>query len=232
MKCPHCKTGIHPKFQVYNFETDNNGTWSLMSVLCPECNLFSFTLHSKKIVRTPHTMSKAENKEYLVWPKGIKRDPVPKEVPKDIVEDYNEACLVLSDSAKASAALSRRCLQHLLRDYAKIRDKTGKDTNIKKDNLFNEIQQILDQGHLPSYLSQDLDSIRSIGNFAAHPIKSTSSGEIIDIEPGEAEWNLDVLESLFDFYFVQAEKSRKKRDALNQKLADARKPEIQQPKTS
>jgi hypothetical protein len=33
-----------------------------------------------------------------------------------------------------------------------------------------------------------LDAIRTIGNFAAHPIKSTSSGEIVDVEPGEAEW--------------------------------------------
>jgi hypothetical protein len=33
--------------------------------------------------------------------------------------------------------------------------------------------------------------------------KSTTTGVILDAEPGEAEWNLDILESLFDFYFVQ-----------------------------
>ena len=31
------------------------------------------------------------------------------------------------------------------------------------------------------------------------------------VESGEAEWNLDVLESLFDLYFVQPEVLRKKR---------------------
>jgi hypothetical protein len=30
-------------------------------------------------------------------------------------------------------------------------------------------------------------TVRTIGNFAAHPIKSTSTGTIVDVEPGEAE---------------------------------------------
>lgn len=66
--------------------------------------------------------------------------------------------------------------------------------------------------------------MRNIGNFAAHPIKSTNTGEIIDVEPGEAEWLLDVLEGLFDFYFVQPAILKAKRDKLNQKLVDAGKP--------
>ncbi len=39
-----------------------------------------------------------------------------------------------------------------------------------------------------------IDAVRVIGNFAAHPIKSKSTGEIVDVEPGEAEWNLNTLE--------------------------------------
>mgnify|MGYP006890129522 CR=1 FL=1 len=37
----------------------------------------------------------------------------------------------------------------------------------------------------------------------------------------EAEWNLDVLEMLFEFLFVRPEAIKKKRDALNSKLTDA-----------
>ena len=40
------------------------------------------------------------------------------------------------------------------------------------------------------------------------------------VELHEAEWNLDVLESLFDFYFVQPARAKARRDALNKKLAD------------
>ncbi len=55
-------------------------------------------------------------------------------------------------------------------------------------------------------------------------MKSTSTGEILPVEPGEAEWNLDVLEALFDFYYVQVAVAAKKKAALNAKLADAGKP--------
>jgi hypothetical protein len=95
---------------------------------------------------------------------------------------------------------------------------------VKHGNLSDEIQQVIDAAKLPSLLLDSLDAVRNIGNFAAHPIKSKASGEIIDVEPGEAEWNLDVLESLFDYFFVQPALLKKKRDALNAKLKEAGKP--------
>jgi hypothetical protein len=85
---------------------------------------------------------------------------------------------------------------------------------------------VIDAGKVPTHISESLDAVRNIGNFAAHPIKSKASGEIIDVEPGEAEWNLDVLEALFDFYFVQPEILKKKRAALDAKLAEAGKPKM------
>jgi hypothetical protein len=136
------------------------------------------------------------------------------EVTAPLADDYREACLVLADSPKASAALSRRCLQNLLREVAKV----------KPGNLADEIQQVIDSGKLPSTLVDSIDAVRNIGNFAAHPMKSEKSGQILPVEPGGADWNLDVLESLFDFYFVQPEVIRKKREALNKKLQDAGKP--------
>lgn len=151
---------------------------------------------------------------HLVRPRGSARPPCPKQVPKHMAEDYTEACLVLPDSAKASAALSRRCLQTLLRENA----------GVKHGNLADEIQQTIDSGTLPSHLVESIDAIRNIGNFSAHPIKSNSTGEIVPIEPHEAEWNLDVLESLFDFYYVQPAVIQAKRDALNKKLSDSGKP--------
>jgi len=50
-----------------------------------------------------------------VYPIGANRGPVPSEVPPEIPPDYVEACNVLPISPKASAALSRRCLQNMLR---------------------------------------------------------------------------------------------------------------------
>lgn len=112
--------------------------------------------------------------------------------------------------ASGSAALSRRCLQHLLREVVQV----------KAANVADEIQQVIDSGQLPSDLAEVIDAVRNIGNFAAHPIKSKRRGEILTVEPGEAGWNLDVLELLFDFYFVQPHIIKKKRQALNAKLKE------------
>lgn len=140
----------------------------------------------------------------------------PKDVPEDFAADYREAAAVLTESPKASAALSRRCLQHLIREQA----------GIKKPDLAKEIDELLSSKVLPSHLAEAIDAIRNIGNFAAHPIKTTATGEVVPVEPGEAEWTLDVLDGLFDFYFVQPALLKAKRDALNAKLASANKPPI------
>jgi hypothetical protein len=150
----------------------------------------------------------------MLYPKGVSRAPISKYVPDMFAEDYKEACLVLADSPKASAALSRRCLQLILRDVAKV----------KPQDLSKEIQEVLSSKVLPTHLADAIDAVRNIGNFAAHPLKSTSSGEVLPVEPGEAEWSLDVLEGLFDFYFVQPATLKAKKAALDQKLAAAGKP--------
>jgi hypothetical protein len=152
----------------------------------------------------------------MIWPRGTARSTLPSVVEEKFAADYREACTVLADSPKASAALSRRCLQLLLREKG----------NVKKGDLNSEIEQILNSKSLGSNLAGAIDAIRVIGNFAAHPMKSTNTGEIIDVEPGEAEWLLDTLEKLFDFYFVEPARLAKNRDEVNAKLKDAGKPSL------
>lgn len=85
---------------------------------------------------------------------------------------------------------------------------------MKPSDLYDEIQEVLDSGKLPSELHNSIDAIRAIGNFAAHPMKSKQTGLILDVEPGEAEWTLDVIEELFDFYFVLPAVVQKKKEAF------------------
>lgn len=216
MKCPHCRVDFHDTPQRRLIGVDAEGGWILVKRDCPACDRMILHLENGEAtydqrgafisLRSDRTV-----RATLVRPKGSSRPPCPAEVPAEFAEDYNEACLVLSDSPKASAALSRRCLQHILREVAKV----------KPGSLADEIQQIIDSGKLPSYLADVIDAVRNIGNFAAHPIKSEKSGEILPVEPGEAEWNLDVLEALFGFYFVQPAVIIKKKAALNEKLQEA-----------
>jgi hypothetical protein len=155
----------------------------------------------------------------MLYPSGSQR-PLPAEVRSaapDFAADFGEAVAVLPASRKASAALARRCLQLVLVSAG----------GAQKRDLADQIGEVLPT--LPSELALNVDAIRHVGNFAAHPMKSANSGAIADVEDGEAEWLLDVLEELADFYYVAPMQAASKRQALNQKLAGLGKPPLKSP---
>lgn len=157
-----------------------------------------------------------ETLDVQLWPDAMAR-PVPPEVEVEassLASDFREAVSVFSRSKKASAALSRRCLQFVLLNKGGVTER----------DLAKQIDQVLPS--LPSSLAANVDAVRQVGNFAAHPLKARSSGEIVDVEEGEAEWLLDVLEELFDFYYVAPARASAKRTALNAKLATLGKPPL------
>jgi len=82
------------------------------------------------------------------WSITTGRAPIPPEVPSHIAQDYAEAALVLAISPKASAALSRRCLQIVLREAGQTKAK----------DLADQIEEVLP--HLPSRIAENLDAIR------------------------------------------------------------------------
>jgi hypothetical protein len=211
MVCPHCRTAFHPNQDTLNLGRDVDGEWQLQQTTCPSCHRFVLELVQYK----PSPAGPIVNRR-PAWPKGPGRLPCPDEVPDALRSDYNEAAAVLSDSPKASAALTRRALQHLLREHA----------GVKPGNLQAEIEDAIKSGTVPPYIAEQLDAVRNIGNFAAHPMKSKQSGDVVPVEPGEAEWNLDVLDSLFEFFFVAPARAAERRAALNEKLKDAGKPEM------
>src|SRR2546426_834011 len=168
MQCPQCKEHFHDELaRTYlfdkknNYLTDSKGLWAARAQICPNCNSVIVLLEWGK-----HAQAAREPEgEIVVYPREMGRPPPPTEVPSPLREDYIEACLILALSPKASAALSRRSLQSLLRDNAKV----------KPGNLEDEIRQASDTSILPSHVTEALDGVRRIGNFAAHPIKSLQS---------------------------------------------------------
>lgn len=224
MKCPHCNVEINPSFSEIFLGQDSFGSASLFHMKCPNIECEKFII---KFARGITPFEKNNNcfsnncldknsiiESRIVYPFNSSRPNAPVEVDKHIAQDYNEACLVLSLSPKASAALSRRCLQNILRE------KVG----VNPGNLIKEIEQVLTNPKTPSYITESIDAVRNVGNFAAHPQKDHISGDIIEVDPGEAEWLLDVLELLFDFYYVQPEIAKNKKADLNAKLASVGKP--------
>ena len=220
-KCPHCQTVVHFEEPKYSQSQNENPQYlehlfksparriNVSPSFCPDCLKLIITLDDYVIKGGSIKLSTRK----VVWPLTSGRALAPSDVPQNISQDFNEAILVITLSPKASAALSRRCLQNVLAEAG----------GTKKKNLSEQIVEVLP--NLPGYIAPDLDYVREIGNFAAHEQKSTNTGAILDVEPGEAEWNLDVLDDLFDFYYVKPKNSKVRREDFNKKLAEAgRKP--------
>jgi hypothetical protein len=221
MICSHCFQHIYFQQSYNNICSDEGFDYISEITRCPACKKVMLSIYKGTNI-PPRISPSRGNSEGVtnvvekinINPRSGNRPPPPPQVQRNIRADYLEASLILYDSPKASAALSRRALQSILREVG----------GVKPDDLAKEIQKILDKGQLPTPISESIDHIRNVGNFAAHPIKSKNTGEIIEIEPGEAEYNLDVIDLLFDFYYIQPEIRRKKKESLDKKLADAGKP--------
>ncbi len=227
MKCSHCLTA----FDYDNAPSDERPLgrdgeyfWVVLWVKCPACERFNIDLYSAP----PREEGASTQPDAPAWggdpsrgtrlqvhPLGKVR-PLSPDVPAAYGERFQKAVRVVPLAAEASAALSRRLLQDLIREEA----------GIKHHNLSDEIEELLSSNALPSDLANDVDAIRTLGNFAAHPIKSESTGEVVEVEPGEADWLIEVLEELFDFYFVRPKARQRRRDKLNKKLTDAGKQEL------
>ncbi len=214
--CPFCNTAVRftTALEKDGLPYQEGGKdYVLMTAKCPACNGVLVTrLQIEHQATKDHIPLRSKiSGESLLWPRAGMR-PVPQAVPETIAVDYREACVVLGDSPKASAALSRRCLQALLRDKG-----------YEQASLAAQIAEA--RKEVPSYLGDQLDTIREVGNFAAHPTKDANTGEIVAVEPGEAEWDLDVLGTAFDVFYVQPARADAMKTALNLKLqAAGRKP--------
>ncbi len=146
---------------------------------------------------------------------------IPDAVPPDIKEDYEEATAVLPLSIKASAALSRRCLQLILRE---VSSKHMKDEfEFSNANLVDEIKQVVEHGDIPSNTANMLDTVRKVGAFGAHAIKSEHTGEITDVVLDEAKFNLQVIDKLLIWYFVEQPETQRIIDEVNRKDNEAEK---------
>jgi hypothetical protein len=120
----------------------------------------------------------------------------PDYIPKPVRDDYLEACLIRDLSPKASATLSRRCLQGMIRDF----------WNISKPRLFDEIAVLQDKTDALTWSA--IDAVRKIGNIGAHMEKDINV--IVDVDPGEAQQLIGLIELLVkDWYVVRHDREER-----------------------
>ena len=224
MECPYCAVTIAPNWQrgtiAEYHESETGFEWRL--AYCPSCNeaiimvglfYYAFDYEGGRLREW------SDGSPYLAYPRFAAAKSVHEAVPEWLQSDYQEACAVLPVSAKASATLSRRVLQGIL-----------KAQGYNSDNLSEQIKNVLAEQDLskvlPTTLQKTVDAIRRFGNFSAHPtadvtVAGGSSHDIIPVEPEEAEWCIEIVESLFKHYYIQPAEDGKRLTALDQKLKQA-----------
>jgi hypothetical protein len=137
-----------------------------------------------------------------------KARPWPSYIPQPLLADYSEACQIELLSPKASAALSRRCLQGMIRNF----------WNISKPRLADEVDAL--QTMVDRETWEAIDALRKIGNIAAQMEKDVD--QIVDAAPEEARLLIELVEMLFEEWYV----ARHEREQRMQKIkatAEARK---------
>lgn len=119
----------------------------------------------------------------------------PDYIPEGIRQDYEEACAIVNLSPKASATLSRRCLQGMIRNF----------WGITKPTLNKEIDEL--QNQIPADLWSSIDALRQLGNIGAHMEKDTNV--IVDIDPNEAYSLIQLIELLMKEWYINREERKK-----------------------
>lgn len=195
MECPHCQVDVDLKLHTFALGEDKEGAWQVSSCRCPACDRLIVDIGTK------------EGRTYPVWP-AMSRPRLSDDVPADLAGDYHTAARILADSPEASAAISRRLLHRFLADYA----------GAGGGGLADQVRRAAAADDMPAYLREALQTLSRVADLASDGQKSLHPEALVTPQPGEPEWLLDVLQSLFELYFVQPARMRRKLDALEERI--------------
>jgi hypothetical protein len=219
--CPYCNrhTTITEPNEYSNWEkiyisasTLKEVGFGVSAITCPneECKKLLLTVRLTNSINI-HGNPKESTliKKWNLLPESEAK-VLPDYIPQVIAEDYYEACRIRDLSPKASATLSRRCLQGMIRDFH----------GIVKDTLYNEIKEL--EGKVEQDVWESIDAVREVGNIGAHMKKDINI--IVDVEPEEAQLLIGLIEQLVDEWYVARENRRKRAEKLKSLAAEKKTP--------
>lgn len=203
--CPHCERAVtisdeRTSTSRHFLYIDNvAGARVLHSryIVCPNPKCREFTLtasfHETIVDKFGNNQAGKKLQNWPLIPQSASKH-FPDYVPQAIREDYEEACLICDLSPKASATLSRRCLQGILRDFWKV----------KPARLVDEIEEVKDR--IDSLTWDAIEAVRKLGNIGAHMEKDINV--IVDVDPTEAALLIDLVETLLKEWYVASEERK------------------------
>lgn len=210
--CPYCQckatiTQENLSADLHFFDKGNkDGGRAIQTkvIVCPnsDCKEFVIDAYLHTATIQPGIRSTYNTKAIEQW--RLKPDSAakifPDYIPISLLQDYKEACLIRDLSPKASATLSRRCLQGIIRDF----------WGISKDRLADEIKALKDRIDPTTWKA--INAVKNIGNIGAYMEKDISL--IIDIDPDEAELLIGLIEVLFKEWYVHQHEREEQMQAI------------------
>lgn len=196
--CPHCKTKTTINSDDYSTDESNliinnsDGTKSLdvIWLVCPntDCKKLSLNATLYEYKSNSYTWIRGSFIRQWTLIPDTNANIYPDYIPVAIRNDYEEAYKILELSPKASATLSRRCLQGMIRDF----------WGVSKGRLIDEIIEIKDKVDPLTWKS--IDAIRKMGNIGAHMEKDINI--IIEVDPKEAQLLIQLIEMLLEEWYI------------------------------
>jgi hypothetical protein len=188
----------------YHDEIERGISFTAIACPNPDCKGFSLNVQLHHVEQGAYSLRNIGTLSSWQLLPDSSAKPQPDYIPKQIVDDYTEACRIMSLSPKASATLARRCLQGMIRDFWNI--------NVTSKKLYDEITQLEDKVSASEW--EAIDALRSVGNIGAH--MKQDIGVIIDVDPEEAALLLEFIEGLLKDWYV----ARHDREARNKRLKE------------
>lgn len=170
--------------------------------LCPNCQKTQF------IVRGMGKEFNPFKKVIMNYPLGHSKNYQDGVIPKQIKEDYEEACSIVLLSPKSSATLSRRIIESILADFF----------DIKKGRLVDKIKSLDDSHESPNIISE-LTAIRKLGNISAH---FNNDKDIIpkEMSVDEAKTMIKAVEYIIEDTYISRYNRQKHREKMKKIIDD------------
>lgn len=175
----------------------------------PECNQLELSVQLCNTDEYGHELTDSIQKWNLLPESNAK--PQPEYIPEAILKNYYQACRIRDLSPEASAALSRRCLQGMIRDFWELPEN-------QRGNLGAEINAIKDK--LAPEVLQAIWDVRAIGDIGAHMDKDVN--RIVEVEPEEAGLLIELIETLLRDWYVDRHKRRERLASLRSTVEEKR----------
>lgn len=216
--CPHCNTAAIVKnddFEKTSLDLKSGGNYyryMIKGISCPNpaCMKASVVLRTDELVNFSGILTPISNtatvKSLIPSAQKERARDYPSYIPVSILSDYREACAIASLSPKASATLSRRCLQGMIRDFWGVSGKS----------LHHEILAI--EGKVDPVVWEAILDVKSIGNIGAHMEKDINL--IIDVSPEEADLLIEMIVMLLDDWYVARHEKQQKLQRIKEVAAE------------